>query len=94
MALLVSQQQYKVYEKSRNIFMFYFDLKILCITPIKHLEGLFEYIKKFGDVDYFPDLNLNDFSSCMYYESLKIYIENSKKCLNKLQKPELLYKMH
>ena len=38
-------------------------MKILCITPIRHLDGLFEYLKTFGDVDYFPDLNLNDFSS-------------------------------
>ena len=38
-------------------------MRILCITPIKHLSGLFEYIKTFGDVDYFPDLLSDDFSS-------------------------------
>ena len=30
-------------------------MKILCLTPIKHLDGVFEYLKSFGRVDYLPD---------------------------------------
>jgi D-3-phosphoglycerate dehydrogenase len=37
-------------------------LKILCITPIKHLDGIYEYLETFGEVDYRPDMNDFDFS--------------------------------
>ena len=30
-------------------------MRILCLTPIKHLDGVFEYLKSFGRVDYLPD---------------------------------------
>jgi D-3-phosphoglycerate dehydrogenase len=30
-------------------------VKILCLTPIKHLDGIFEYLQSFGRVDYLPD---------------------------------------
>lgn len=30
--------------------------KILCITPIKHLEGVFEKLSKFGEVEYQPNI--------------------------------------
>ena len=31
-------------------------MKILCLTPIKHLNGIYEYLESFGDVDYKPDI--------------------------------------
>tara|TARA_A100001201_G_C4095785_1_gene203696 strand:+ start:4903 stop:5841 length:939 start_codon:yes stop_codon:yes gene_type:complete len=31
-------------------------MKILCITPIKHLEGVFEKLSKFGEVEYQPNI--------------------------------------
>ena len=37
-------------------------MKILCITPIKHLDGIYEYLETFGEVDYEPDMNDFDFS--------------------------------
>tara|TARA_Y100000034_G_scaffold125766_1_gene175990 strand:- start:918 stop:1838 length:921 start_codon:yes stop_codon:yes gene_type:complete len=30
-------------------------MKILCLTPIKHLDGIYEYLESFGEVDYHPD---------------------------------------
>ena len=30
--------------------------KILCITPIKHLEGVYEKLSSYGDVIYKPDI--------------------------------------
>ena len=36
-------------------------MKILCLTPVKHLDGIYGYLEKFGTVDYFPDLNERDF---------------------------------
>ena len=37
-------------------------MKILCLTPIKHLDGIYEYLETFGEVDYEPDMNDFDFS--------------------------------
>ena len=37
-------------------------MKILCLTPIKHLDGVYEYLETFGQVDYKPDINDIDFS--------------------------------
>ena len=34
-------------------------MKILCLTPIKHLDGVFEYLESFGRVDYLPDSPAN-----------------------------------
>jgi D-3-phosphoglycerate dehydrogenase len=31
-------------------------MKILCITPIKHLEGAYEHLETFGQVDYKPEI--------------------------------------
>lgn len=36
-------------------------MKILCITPIKHLDGVYDYLSSFGRVDYFPSLDHGDF---------------------------------
>ena len=36
-------------------------MKILCLTTIKHLYGMYEHLEKFGDVYYSPDLNEDDF---------------------------------
>ena len=34
-------------------------MKILCITPIKHLDGIYEYLNSFGRIDYLPDSPAN-----------------------------------
>ena len=34
-------------------------MNILCLTPIKHLDGLYEYLESFGKVEYHPDLDLH-----------------------------------
>jgi len=32
-------------------------MQILCLTPIKHLNEVYEYLNSFGCVDYYPNLN-------------------------------------
>ena len=32
-------------------------MKILCLTPIKHLDGVYEHLESFGTVDYHPSLS-------------------------------------
>ena len=34
-------------------------MKILCLTPIKHLDGIYEYLNSFGRIDYLPDSPAN-----------------------------------
>ena len=34
-------------------------MKILCLTPIKHLDEIYEYLNSFGRVDYLPDSPAN-----------------------------------
>lgn len=34
-------------------------MKILCLTPIEHLDGVFEYLQSFGKVDCLPDSPAN-----------------------------------
>ena len=34
-------------------------MKILCLTPIKHLDGVFEHLQSFGRVDYLPESPAN-----------------------------------
>ena len=41
-------------------------MKILCLTPIKHLDGVYEYLESFGEVDYKPDLQDIDFDMYGY----------------------------
>tara|TARA_Y100000034_G_scaffold72860_1_gene87788 strand:+ start:806 stop:1714 length:909 start_codon:yes stop_codon:yes gene_type:complete len=41
-------------------------MKILCLTPVKHLDGVYEYLESFGEVDYKPDLQGIDFDMYGY----------------------------
>tara|TARA_R100000008_G_C3584197_1_gene170864 strand:+ start:1130 stop:2047 length:918 start_codon:yes stop_codon:yes gene_type:complete len=38
-------------------------MEILCLTPIKHLDGIYEYLESFGSVSYAPELNKEHFYS-------------------------------
>ena len=38
-------------------------MKILCLTPIKHLDGVYEYLESFGSVSYAPELQKEHFGS-------------------------------
>ena len=35
-------------------------MKILCITPVKHLEGVFEKLLKYGEVEYQPNITKSE----------------------------------
>ena len=37
-------------------------MKILCLTPIKHLDGIYECLESFGKVSYSPELDKVDFN--------------------------------
>ena len=36
-------------------------MKILCLTPIKHLDGIYEYLESFGQVYYNPNMDKGHF---------------------------------
>ena len=37
-------------------------MKILCLTPVKHLSGVHEYLSSFGEVEYAPECIREDFN--------------------------------
>ena len=64
-------------------------MKILCLTPIKHLDGIYEYLESFGKVSYAPELDKKYFEgltdkeckvlpSLMIEDSIKDIPDNSK----------------
>ena len=46
-------------------------MKILCLTPIKHLDGIYEYLERYGKVHYSPDLNKEDF---IYFDMMNMML--------------------
>ena len=47
-------------------------MKILCVTPIMHLNGVFEYLQSFGEVSYNPDLEKENFNEPTQSNTIKI----------------------
>ena len=35
-------------------------MKILCITPVKHLDGVYEKLQSYGEVIYKPEVDRNE----------------------------------
>ena len=53
-------------------------MKILCVTPIMHLNGVFEYLQSFGEVSYNPDLEKENFKSLSMIEYDVIFCNPNK----------------
>ena len=53
-------------------------MKILCVTPIMHLNGVFEYLQSFGEVSYNPDLEKENFKSLNMIEYDVIFCNPNK----------------
>ena len=53
-------------------------MKILCLTPIKHLDGIYEYLESFGSVSYTPELNKEDFTHFIMSEYDVIFCNPNK----------------
>ena len=54
-------------------------MKILCITPIKHLSGVFEELSKHGDVEYQPDFTRSDLKSYLHKNDVDWIFTNPNK---------------
>ena len=61
-------------------------MKILCLTPIKHLDGIYEHLESFGEVDYKPDTKDTDFSWTIDISKYDIIFCNPNKQDYKLDK--------
>ena len=49
-------------------------MNILCLTPVKHLDGIYNLLESFGNVDYKPELELDDFKFALStYNDLSEY---------------------
>ena len=61
-------------------------MKILCLTPIKHLDGIYEHLESFGEVDYKPDTKDVDFSWNVDISKYNVIFCNPNKQNYKLDK--------
>ena len=53
--------------------------KILCITPIKHLEGVFDLFKLYGEVVYEPNINKSELKNILRDSSIQYIFTNPNK---------------
>ena len=65
-------------------------MKILCITPIKHLDGVYEYLESFGDVYYNPELQAGEFNF-LHMEDYDVIFCNPNKQNYVLNKKTLIF---
>ena len=53
--------------------------KILCITPIKHLKGVYEKLSSFGEVKYLPNISKNELIEFLKYNNVSYIFTNPNK---------------
>ena len=54
-------------------------MKILCITPVKHLEGVFHKLATFGDLIYEPDITKKELKRILFDNSIEYLFTNPNK---------------
>jgi D-3-phosphoglycerate dehydrogenase / 2-oxoglutarate reductase len=64
-------------------------LKILCITPISHIDGCSEILKSAGELLYFPDASKDDTIKLLYTHYPAAIFVNPNKMTFKLDQPVL-----
>ena len=52
---------------------------ILCITPVKHLPGVYEELKKYGKITYLPNISKKKLRNCLRKKIHDCFKEDSKK---------------
>ena len=54
-------------------------MKIICITPIKHLEGAYEKLDSMCNLKYLPDINKDELKKILFEESFTYLFTNPNK---------------
>ena len=54
-------------------------MKILCITPLKHLEGVYDNLGKCGEIFYEPELNIHNLKSTLQKTQAEYLFTNPNK---------------
>ncbi len=54
-------------------------MKILCITPLKHLEGVYDNLGKCGEIFYEPELNVDNLKSTLQKTQAEYLFTNPNK---------------
>ncbi len=54
-------------------------MKILCITPLKHLEGVYDNLSECGEIFYEPDLNVDNLKSTLQKTQAEYLFTNPNK---------------
>jgi len=53
--------------------------KILCITPVKHLEGVYEKLLGYGEIIYEPDITKEELKILLNESSINYLFTNPNK---------------
>ena len=62
-----------------NINYYFFMLKILCITPVSHLQGILETMKKYGEVTYIPKIKKKQLQTILKQKKHNCLLVNPNK---------------
>jgi len=54
-------------------------MKIICITPIKHLDGAYEKLDSMCNLKYLPDINKDELKKILFEESFTYLFTNPNK---------------
>jgi len=54
-------------------------MKILCITPVKHLDGVYEKLKSMGDLTYVPEITEDKLKKMLFEQSFRYLFTNPNK---------------
>ena len=54
-------------------------MKIICITPIEHLDGAYEKLNSFGDLIYLPEITKDELKKTLFDKSFKYLFTNPNK---------------
>ena len=54
-------------------------MKIICITQVKHLDGVYDLLEKFGNITYVPDITKEELKSTLFETKTKYLFTNPNK---------------
>ncbi len=54
-------------------------MKIICITQVKHLDGVYDLLEEFGNITYVPDITKEELKSTLFETKTKYLFTNPNK---------------
>ena len=51
-------------------------MKIVCITPIKHLDGVYERLEQYGEIIYIPEISKLELTALLETPDIEYLVTN------------------